>query len=504
MAAGPVEGKPMARCAAKLRPPFLALLVAVVGCSVTVGPEPARVPHSAERPLLRLEEVSETLTGSWASLPNVGFRRSLTDALHQAGPASIFTNEPSALSLRIDLVSDHENDEPRLVGLGLLSMATLGMLPLKYYSEWRVQCDVTVRMADGTVVAKYPLQETGTYQMWAFPPTMFSLFFGGMLQGETDGRRMERNTANNLAAKIVEAIHADHPRLAGLQESNARALAQGPGPPGFASQPAARVAQGYARPALKASGGSSPYRPHYRRRLAVVIGINRYQHWPTLEGAAPDARRVAEQFRSMNFDEVLEVYDGEATRTRILQLLGTELAEKTTAEDLAVIFFAGHGQTETLPNGQKRGYIIPVDGGPQDVFATAISMDTLRDLSNRLPAKHVYYAMDSCYSGLGFVRGFVPIPKAEGYLEKMTSRRAVQMITAGAEGEVAIEMGGQGLFTSRFLEALRGEADYDGDGAVTASELGTFVRPSVSSLSRERQTPQFGTLEGTGEVVFAR
>jgi len=131
-----------------------------------------------------------------------------------------------------------------------------------------------------------------------------------------------------------------------------------------------------------------------------------------------------------------------------------------------MIYFAGHGQTETLPTGGKRGYLIPVDGDTQDVFSTAISMDTLRDLSNRLPAKHVYFAMDSCYSGLGFMRGLARTPKGQGYIEKMTSLRAVQMITAGAEGEAAIEFGGQGLFTTKFLEALRGESDFDGDGVV--------------------------------------
>ena len=45
-------------------------------------------------------------------------------------------------------------------------------------------------------------------------------------------------------------------------------------------------------------------------------------------------------------------------------------------------------------------------------------------------------------------------------------------------------------------------ADFDGDGFVTASELGTYVKPQVSAASDQRQTPQFGTLQGSGEVVF--
>jgi ankyrin repeat protein len=242
---------------------------------------------------------------------------------------------------------------------------------------------------------------------------------------------------------------------------------------------------------------------YYSRRVAVVVGIDRYTDWPPLEGAQHDAQQVSAAFREMGFDEVIEIYDADATRTRILNALGSDLAKLTDPDSMAVIYFAGHGQTESLANGAKRGYIVPVDAHPNQVFATAISMDTLRSISSRLPAKQVYYAMDSCYSGLGFTRGIaLKADPGEDYIRKVTSQRAVQMITAGADGEQALERGGQGIFTRYFLRALSGEADYDGDGWVTASEIGTYVRPHVTAASSSRQTPRFGTLEGSGEVAF--
>ena len=70
------------------------------------------------------------------------------------------------------------------------------------------------------------------------------------------------------------------------------------------------------------------------------------------------------------------------------------------------------------------------------------------------------------------------------------------------DAAAAVEVGGQGLFTTYLLRALSGEADYDGDGAVTATEIGAFVKPQVTTASGNRQTPQFGTMEGSGEVVF--
>ncbi|HIG69295.1 MAG TPA: hypothetical protein EYQ46_04630 [Myxococcales bacterium] len=129
-------------------------------------------------------------------------------------------------------------------------------------------------------------------------------------------------------------------------------------------------------------------------------------------------------------------------------------------------------------------------------------MDTLRDVSSRLPAKHIYYAMDSCYSGTGFTRGLASLTSKDGYISKVTSRRVVQMITAGSDGEQAYEIGGAGAFTSQFLRALSGEADFNTDGYVTSSEIGAFVKPQVTRDTRGRQTPQFGTLDGFGEVVF--
>jgi hypothetical protein len=262
-----------------------------------------------------------------------------------------------------------------------------------------------------------------------------------------------------------------------------------------------RIVRGKPRP----GGGSAPsvaYQRRYEHRLAATIGINNYASWPSLEGAVHDARQVADKLRKMGFDEVIEIYDRDASRERILRLLSTELKQKTGPDDLAIIFFAGHGATETLPTDEKRGYIIPADANRADPFVTAISMEQLRDISHRLPAKHVYYVMDSCYSGLGLARGDEIPADTSGYLAKMMSKRAVQMITAGLEGEQAFERNGRGLFTMHLLEALDGKADTDHDGAATASEIGNYVRPRVTADSKETQTPQFGTLEGSGEVVL--
>lgn len=247
------------------------------------------------------------------------------------------------------------------------------------------------------------------------------------------------------------------------------------------------------------------YRAGYQRRIAAVIGVNDYAHWPTLSGARPDAEKIASKLRAQGFDKVLELYDRNASRSAILDLLGSKLPAVVKENDLVVIFFAGHGQTETIGGNQgaKRGYIIPADATVEGVFATAIPMQQLRDLTNRLVAKHVYYAMDSCYSGLGFTRGMgLVMPGADDYIDKVTSLRSVQMVTAGGEGEEAIEQNGVGVFTRSLLDALDGKADANRDGWVTATEIGAYVSPRVTNETSARQSPQSGRLEGEGEIAF--
>ncbi|MFK7897781.1 MAG: ankyrin repeat domain-containing protein [Myxococcota bacterium] len=255
----------------------------------------------------------------------------------------------------------------------------------------------------------------------------------------------------------------------------------------------------------KASGGATELassRPiefgsGYRRKIAAVIGVSEYSRLNDLEGAKRDAREMAEVLRALGFDEVFELYDEKATRAGILELVGQKLRRETTAEDLAFVFFAGHGATEKLPGGETRGYLLPTEGSTDDPYVSGISMETVRDLSNRLAAKHVYYAVDACYSG-GLVTKGAESEATRG-LEK---NRSVQVLTAGLDGQQAIESEGRGVFTTHLLEALRGEANVNGDAFVSASEIGWFVADQVGKSTGGRQTPAYGRLGGTGEILF--
>lgn len=66
---------------------------------------------------------------------------------------------------------------------------------------------------------------------------------------------------------------------------------------------------------------------------------------------------------------------------------------------------------------RKIGYLIPYDGS-MDKICKNLTMAEIRDtISRKLPAKHVFYVMDACYSGLLTTRS------ADGKTRRDCSRR---------------------------------------------------------------------------------
>lgn len=79
--------------------------------------------------------------------------------------------------------------------------------------------------------------------------------------------------------------------------------------------------------------------------------------------------------------------------------------------------------------------------------------------------------------------------KIGDYLRKVSSMRVVQIITAGGKGERVQEKAGHGLFTTYHLKAIEGEADFNKDDVVTGTEIGVYLRPTMSNASGQAQTP---------------
>ena len=248
--------------------------------------------------------------------------------------------------------------------------------------------------------------------------------------------------------------------------------------------------------------------PPYRESWAAVIGIDDYDNWQKLRYAANDAQGVRDMLiAKYNFkpDHIFMLLNKEATRGKILSLLGDKLANADLVkhEDRVFVFYAGHGATRKLASGRELGYIIPVDADLTNYEGTAISMTNFQDIAEAVPAKHLLFVMDSCYSGLALTRGG-GIGASRNYLTEIARRSARQMFTAGGADQQVADNGpnGHSVFTWTLLQALDGRGDLNGDGVITASELAAYVAPAVSALSH--QTPTFGNLPGSegGDFIF--
>jgi peptidoglycan/xylan/chitin deacetylase (PgdA/CDA1 family)/uncharacterized caspase-like protein len=243
----------------------------------------------------------------------------------------------------------------------------------------------------------------------------------------------------------------------------------------------------------------------YHEGWAVIIGIDNYPKWPKLHYAVNDANGIKDiLLGKFHFkpDHVVTLLNEDATREKILSALGDTLSnpKNVQRDDRVFVFFAGHGSTRKLPSGRDLGYIIPFDADTENFQGQSISMTNFQDISESIPAKHVLFIMDSCYSGLAVTRGQAD----NNYLREMTRRTARQMLTAGGANEEVADNGpnGHSVFTWTVLQGLEGRADLNSDGFISASELAAYVGPGVSALSH--QTPAFGNLPGSegGEFIF--
>ena len=246
----------------------------------------------------------------------------------------------------------------------------------------------------------------------------------------------------------------------------------------------------------------------YHESWAVIIGINEYKHMQNLNYAVNDAKSVKEMLmKNYNYkeDHIKMILNENATKNGILEGFN-ELLQEAKEDDRVIVFYAGHGETYTLPSGGEKGYLVPVDGDPENLFLTSIPMHQLYEIANMSYAKHILYLVDACYGGLALAATRGLKKSVPNYIQKITREKGRQIITAGGKDEQVLERSewGHSAFTKNLLTGLENKsADMDADGVITANELGSFLAERVYSETEGYHTPQVGRI-GTeqGEFIF--
>lgn len=252
------------------------------------------------------------------------------------------------------------------------------------------------------------------------------------------------------------------------------------------------------------------HRPPERDIWAVVIGVSRYEHEdiPDLQYARTDAEAFRDYLVNdfdVPADHVFTLFDEQVTTRSMLAALGEEVVRRAEPEDMVIIYYAGHGAPEEVGgsgdgNDGAEKYLVPYDANPTSLFSTGFSMDNISRIFGRIRAGTILFVSDACFSGAageGRTFGSSYSGTVGNYMSRLGGTGRI-ILTASAPNQLSYERDdfGHGVFTYHLLEGLRGSADQDGDGVVTANEAYQYVQVQVPQSTNNRQTPMWSGNQG--------
>ncbi len=181
---------------------------------------------------------------------------------------------------------------------------------------------------------------------------------------------------------------------------------------------------------------------------ALIIGNNRYQHFPALKTAVNDAKQTESILRNKYGFKTKLILN--ADRYSILTALN-ELSSKLTSNDNLLIYYAGHGE---INQQNQRGYWLPVDAENENT-ANWISNLDITDMLNVIKSKHILVIADSCYSGTmsstaqtRMSLGVNDVQHRARWIKVMSKTRARIVMTSGGIKPV-LDAGGGRSFSIR-------------------------------------------------------
>ncbi len=246
--------------------------------------------------------------------------------------------------------------------------------------------------------------------------------------------------------------------------------------------------------------------PRIAQKWAVIVGVGNYRNSEIsdVRFAARDAQAVYDFLRSSSAgpfqeDHVLFLKDEQAT-TRALREALFVFLQKASADDLVLIYFAGHGVPD--PTRPDNLYLLPHDADLSALATSGLPMwDVKTALRRHIKAERVILIADACHAG-GVAQGAAnPINRA--FEDLFTPSRRLLLI-AGHDHEPSHEDvrwgGGHGVFTYNLIEGLKGAADSDRNGIVTFAEVADYVSGKVRLETNGRQSPQ---RVGLGDIPLA-
>ena len=254
------------------------------------------------------------------------------------------------------------------------------------------------------------------------------------------------------------------------------------------------------------------------KRRALLIGVDAYDDpaFAPLSFASRDAVELGKVLLDPTyggFASVEVVTNGELTARALVARL-KQWAATVAPEDLAFVYFSGHGTRWVDDRNRSHVYLAASDTEKDAPVDTAIPLEAMQEFMATLPTQRRVLLVDACFTGSGKVDS----QHAAGAVEAaVDERRPFRDTTSGKDaqlfattyGRPALEerSKGHGVYTFHFLQALKERfdaADVNGDKVVTVSEAHDHARDHTLADSGEVQVPMaFYRIVGREELVLS-
>tara|TARA_B100001540_G_scaffold317374_1_gene350290 strand:- start:234 stop:2645 length:2412 start_codon:yes stop_codon:yes gene_type:complete len=245
-----------------------------------------------------------------------------------------------------------------------------------------------------------------------------------------------------------------------------------------------------------------------KNRVALIIGIEKYEQTPAANYANLDAQYFYEYARKgfgIPKANIKLLVDEEASLIKSISTINKWLPSKIKDNQTElIIFFAGHGLASN--NGEEL-YILPQDSDPDLLSRTALSRTELFEQIIKLNPKSVTMFMDTCYSG---------ISRDEKML--LASARPIRIVADDQEGipdnftiftaskldqiSSGLKEAEHGIFSYYLMKGLEGKADSNQDKKITNGELLAYMNENVSQKAAELGREQNPSLAGDPDKVL--
>jgi TPR repeat protein len=225
------------------------------------------------------------------------------------------------------------------------------------------------------------------------------------------------------------------------------------------------------------------------KRVALVVGNNKYDTLPGLNNARKDAESMAARLRRLGFDVILKVNASKRDLGRAMASFESKLG----SAEVGLVFYAGHGIQSAGKN-----FLIPSDAQieiEEDLRYEGIDAGDFLDTMNRAGSPLNIVILDACRDN--------PLPRrtrsaARGLNVPIvpTGLKGTAIVYSAAPGQTAQDgpRGGNGVFTGELLKVL-------GEPGLKLEDVFKKTAARVNERTSGRQRPWFNS-SVTGDFYF--